>query len=131
MESGSDSFVKAILGLLGVLFVSALVVFYIGFQNDKEVDAKTAYIQTQFDTNVTVIANTVTDEDNDFFVVTEDDEDYYVTITGEDKVYTHTSKQMSEDTETLNEMKTTSIDRKNKPQQNSDTSFVPFFIPIN
>lgn len=69
----------------------------------------TDYIESIREDIITVYPNTATESKDDFFIMTEADETFIIKVSDENGTYTHTEKQVTEDTKELSAMKEASI----------------------
>lgn len=116
----------SLLAFITTVFTAFVALFFIIVVMDFDgVSFQTAsgYANTIREDALAVYPNTVTDANNDFFIVTEEDQTIYVKVTKENNVYTHSETEVTEDTEELLTMKTASIEAKtNKSAQAKSNS---------
>lgn len=128
MDSNFEKSLKFIL-LLFLVFVGGMLFYGVqGTMVEAEVESQQEYVEKTEVGVTTVIRNYVSDQNNDFFAFKNNGDTLYVTVNGEDGDYTHESVNVEKGS-SLDEMKSTSIERSNKPKPRSNTSIMPILIP--
>lgn len=113
--------------LVGTLILTGMYAM-INHLTTSEPENKQLYAQGLVENPLEVIPNSVSDDENDYFVLTTDDKSFYVKVSGENNNYTHTISEVTKDTVQLNDMRRVSIERHNAPKPRSNTSIIP--LPI-